>query len=133
MSVYLFYNNDYNVLICKQHQCALSSKSLTRHFLEEHEPNLSIQQSIHNYAEQYIVTKAADLTYSSETIYPIPYLSIVDGFQCQYEPCDKILSTLASMKVHCRVDHGWKAKDEERWVKTRAQTFYQGNDRRYMN
>ena len=67
--------------------------------------------------EQYTVTKAADLTYSSETIYPILYLSIVDGFQCQYGPCHKILSTLASIKVHCRFDQGWKAKDEEHWVK----------------
>src|SRR5437763_16037586 len=132
MSMYLFYNNNYNVLICKTHQCTLSSKSLIRHFLEEHDLNLSIRQSIHNYVEMYTVTKAADLIYSSETIYPVPYLSIVDGFQCQYEPCHKILSTLASMKAHCRFNHEWKAKDEEHWVKIRAQTFYQGNDRRYV-
>ena len=133
MSAYLFYNNNYNVLICKIHQCTLFLKSLTWHFLKEHDLNLFIWQSIYNYVEHYTVTKAADLTYSSETIYPIPYLSIINGFQCQYEPCHKILGTLASMKVHCCFDHEWKAKNEKHWVKIWVQTFYQENDRRYMN
>src|SRR5579862_7338859 len=73
MSAYLHYNDEYKVLICKTHQYALSRKSLTRHFLEEHSLNLSIRQSINNYAEQFMVTKAMDLTYCSEAIYSILY------------------------------------------------------------
>jgi hypothetical protein len=131
MSAYIFLNTEHNVLICKIHQHAIHPRYITRHFLEEHELSFAVRQSIQEYVAQYVVTEASDLVYSAERSQPIPYLKVINGFQCQYDACSKILGTLDSMKRHCRMDHHWKSKDGARWVETRAQTFYQGNHQRY--
>ena len=130
MSGYLFFNREHNVLICKIHQYAISPTFLARHFRQEHDLDTTVRQDINNYASQFHTVEASQLTYSEEKVVPVPYLSIVTGFQCRYEMCDKILGTLHSIKKHCRLDHDWKAKDGAQWTATRAQTFFQGNERR---
>ena len=132
MSGYIFFNSDYNVLICKAHQHAIPSRYITRHFLEEHDVSLSVRQAIQVYASQYMIVEPTAIVYSSEPIQPIPYLRIINGYQCQYNTCEKILGTLDSMKRHCQVEHNWKSRDGECWRETRAQTFYQGNNQRYV-
>jgi hypothetical protein len=133
MSGYLFFNTEHNVLICKAHQYAISPTVLIRHFRQEHELDLGVRQEIINYASQFHTIEASQLTYSPEKVVLIPYLSVVPGFQCQYEVCNKILRTLYSVKKHCRLDHEWKAKDGCLWMEVQAQTFFQGNERRYIN
>jgi Orsellinic acid/F9775 biosynthesis cluster protein D len=133
MNAYIHFNREHNVLICKVHQYAISSKFLARHFLRNHDLDVKIRQEIINYASQFTMAEPTQLLYSSEKVMPVPYLSIVSAFQCQYETCNKILGTLMSVKNHCRVDHDWKVKDGEKWVETRAQTFFQGHDKRYVN
>jgi len=130
MSGHIFFNSEYNVLICKQHQYAVSLRYLTRHFSTEHNISLSIRQSIQAYASQFTPMDASHLTYSTEIIAPIPYLKIINAYQCQYEACGKILGTVNTIKDHCRVKHDWKIKDGNKWVATQAQTFYQGNNQR---
>jgi len=133
MSAYLFFNQEQNVLICKVHQCAISFRVIYRHFLDEHNLELKVRQEVINYASQFATAEASELTYSPHEVIPVPYLSIVDALKCQYEDCGKVLGTLMSMKGHCKVVHVWKAKDGEKWTKTRAQTFFQGHDKRYVN
>ena len=134
MSAYLFFNQEHNLLLCKVHQCAVPSKFIYRHFLDEHDLDLKVRQEIINYASQFCTAEASELVYSPHNVLPVPYLSVVDGFICQYKECNKVLGTLASMKWHCKVDHLWKAKDGEKWTETWAQTFFQGNhNKRYVN
>ena len=133
MSAYIHYNQEHNVLICKVHQCAVSSKAVYRHFLDEHDLDLKIRQEVINYASQFTTTEHSELTYEAEKVIPVPYLGIVTAFHCQYVGCNKILGTLFSVKKHCKVDHDWKAKNGSQWVETRAQTFFQGHNKRYVN
>jgi hypothetical protein len=133
MNAYIHFNHEHNVLICKVHQYAVSSKFLARHFLEEHDLDIKIRQEITNYASQFTTVEPSQVLYSLEKIIPVPYLNIITGFQCQYERCGKVLGTLASIKHHCKVDHDWKAKDGSQWMETRAQTFFQSNIKRYVN
>ena len=133
MNTYIHFNQEHNVLICKVHQYAVSSKLLACHFLEEHDLDIKIRQKIINYASQFTTAEPSQLLYSPEKVIPVSYLSIVSGFQCQYERCDKVLGTLASVKHHCKVDHDWKVKDGKKWVETRTQTFFQGHNKRYLN
>jgi len=132
MSAYLFFNKEHKVLICKVHQYAVSPKFLYRHFLTEHELDIGVRQDIITYASQFTVVEMSQLTYSTDKVIPVPYLSIVNGFKCQYVECDKVLGTLFSVKKHCRAEHNWKANDGAQWLETRAQTFCQGNDKRYV-
>ena len=133
MSAYLFFNKEHNVLICKVHQCAVPSKFIYRHFLDEHDLDLKVRQEVINYASQFSTAEASELTYSPHRVIPVPYLSVVDGFKCQYQGCGKVLGTFVSMKGHCKVDHAWKAKDGDKWLETRAQTFFQGHNKRCVN
>jgi Orsellinic acid/F9775 biosynthesis cluster protein D len=133
MNAYVHFNQEHNVLICKVHQYAVSSKFLARHFLEEHDLDIKIRQDIITYASQFTTAKPSQILYSLDNVILVPYLSIITGFRCQYEGCAKILGTLASVKHHCKVDHDWKAKDGTKWVETRAQTFFQGYLKRYMD
>lgn len=134
MNKHVVYNSHYRVLICKTHQYALTSESLTRHFRDEHkELSLETRQEIIKYAFTLNIAEVESLLYLNDRVTPIPYLKIVEGYECQYETCRKILGTLESMKKHCRQDHEWKAKNGVLWSETRAQTFYQGTEKRYMN
>ena len=133
MNPYIHFNREHNILICKVHQYAVSSKGLALHFQRQHDLDIRIRQEVVNYASQFTTAEPSQLLYSSDKVTPIPYLSIVSAFQCQYEECDKIQGTLGSVKIHCKVDHDWKAKDGEKWVEIRAQTFFHGHDKRYVN
>ena len=133
MNAYVHFNHEHNVLICKVHQCAVSSKLLARHFQEEHDLDIKIRQEIINFASQFSMAEPSQLLYSLEKVIPVPYLGIITEFQCQYERCGKVLGTLASVKYHCKVDHDWKVKDGEQWTETRAQTFFQGHNKRCVN
>ena len=130
MSAYLFFNQEHHVLICKVHQYAVSFKFLARHFLEEHDLDIRVRQEINTYMSQFQTVEACQLTYSTEKVIPVPYLSIVTAFQCQYEMCRKVVGSLYSIKKHCRLEHKWKAKNGGSWMETRAQSFYQGNGQR---
>ena len=132
MNAYIHFNREHNVLICKVHQYALSSKFLARHFLEEHELDIKVRQEIINYASQFTTTDPTQLHYSLEKVTPVPYLSIIAGFQCKYEMCNRILGTLNSVQKHCKLDHDWKVKDGCQWEEIRAQTFFQGNNKRHV-
>jgi hypothetical protein len=131
MSAYLFFNQEHHVLICKVHQYAISSKFLARHFLEEHDLDMTVRQEITSYGSQFQTMEASQLTYSIEKVVPVPYLSIVTAFQCQYETCKKVVGSLYTIKQHCRLEHDWKARDGDSWIETRTQSFYQGNGQRY--
>ena|SRR5579859_1888208 len=133
MNVYIYFNQEHNVLICKVHQYAVSFKFLVHHFLQKHDLDIKICQGIVNYASQFTTMEPGHLLYSSEKVIPVLYLDIVDVFQCKYDACNKILGTLISIKDHCKIDHDWKAKDRQKWAEIRVQIFFQGHDKRYVN
>jgi Orsellinic acid/F9775 biosynthesis cluster protein D len=131
MNSYVIYNTQHQVIICKEHECAVSSKSIIRHFRDEHDITVEQRQEIFNFASTKIIVEADQLEYSIDRVLPIPYLKVVTAYQCQYEGCSLILSTVGSIKKHVKIDHAWKAKDGICWSDTQAQTFYLGNGRRF--
>jgi len=130
MNAYLFFNQEHQVLICKEHQYAVSSKLVSRHFLREHKLSLTVRQEIIKYTSQFTMVEVSELIYFKEKVVPVPYLSICTRFQCKYYECNKVLGTLQSTQKHCQLEHDWKAKDGEKWTKTKAQTFFQGHNKR---
>src|SRR5579862_6542973 len=133
MTGYVVYNSQYQVIICKEHQYAISTKSLISHFRDKHDLDRATRQAINDYVSQFTITEAKNLTYSASRVNSIPYLNVIQGYQCEYNTCDIICGTLDTMKEHCKRQHLWKSQHGIRWSETRAQTFYQGNDRRYVH
>ena len=76
MSAYLFFNQEQHVLICKEHQYAVSSKWVARHFQREHELDFTVRQEIIQYASEFTTVEASELIYSTEKVVPVPYLTI---------------------------------------------------------
>ena len=111
MNSYVVYNDEYKVVICKIHECAISSKSIISHFRDEHNIPLEKRQEIVDYVSTKVIIEADQLNCSINAITPIPYLKIVNGHQCQYDDCLLILGTIESIKKHCKHAHAWKAKD----------------------
>jgi len=132
MTSYIVYNAEYNVLICKEHECAISAEFLSRHFRAEHDISLQRRQEIAEYASHYTPTKPSAMVYPRTKVMPVPYLRIINAFHCGYDECNVIYITVGTIKKHCRVSHGWTIKDGQRWSETLAQAFFQGKDRRYM-
>src|SRR5579859_463996 len=94
MNVYIYFNQEHNVLICKVHQYAVSFKFLVHHFLQKHDLDIKICQGIVNYASQFTTMEPGHLLYSSEKVIPVLYLDIVDVFQCKYDACNKTIARL---------------------------------------
>ena len=130
MSSHVVYNDQHQVVICKLHEYAVSAKTVISHFRDEHNLSLEKRQEIVHYVSTKVIKEADQLQYFSERVTPIPYLKIINGYQCQYFGCSLVLGTVESIKKHCRHDHAWKAKDGICWSETQAQTFYSGNSRR---
>ena len=72
MSHHIIFNNEYNVLICKEHQSAIPSTYITYHFQKEYDLNLITHQAIQNYIFECTIIEAKDLVYSNQKISPIP-------------------------------------------------------------
>ena len=116
-NVYVVYNNQYKVLICKHHEYAVTAKSIVCHFREKHDLTKEAWQEIINYASQYTIIDAKNLSHPMTTIAPIPYLKIIEGYSCEYHG-DTICGTFDSVKQHCKQDHEWKVKEGMHWRKT---------------
>jgi len=131
MNSYIVYNSEHKVIICKEHEYAWSLKSIVSHFRDEHDITLQVRKEILNYASNIPIVEADQLLYLRDQVTIIPYLKVIQGYPCEYESCNLILSTSHSIKKHCKLDHRWKAKDGIRWTEIQVQTFFQGNSRRY--
>jgi hypothetical protein len=62
-----------------------------------------------DYSKTLDLAAPEDIAIPSEAVQPIKELSIVDGFQCQYDGCSELCGKYGSMKEHCKRNHGWVA------------------------
>src|SRR4051794_25852926 len=95
---YAFYNNEYKVLICKQHEHAITAKSIVTHFREKHDITKDAREKIIDYASQFIISEAQNLAHPTVRIQPIPYLKIIEGYRYQYSECNIICGTGNTVK-----------------------------------
>ena len=121
---YVVYNDEYKVLICKQHQYAITAKSIVAHFRDKHDITKDARQKIIDYASQFAISEIHHLAHPTDRIAPIPHLKVIEGYICQYAECTLISGTLESVKQHCKVVHNWKIKEGTCWRKTSAQSFH---------
>ena len=128
----VIYDKNHKVLICVQHQYAIPSGWLERHFREEH-PDclLSTRQQMVDEAAKLETVPPNQIIYTSIPVTPVLYLKTLTGYCCKEEQCGEIKGTISSITVHCRREHLWTTKKGEGWTEVLVQTFFQGNHRRY--
>jgi len=122
---YVVYNAQHKVLVCKEHQYAITDVS--RHFRGDDHSKMSTETRLKiRVATQHLkLTEPDDIVIPGSNSFPIEGLKLVeDGAKCN--KCGYITGTLDTMKYHCRQEHAWKAKDEPMWTNQAVQTFYPG-------
>jgi hypothetical protein len=104
-----YYNTDYNILICKQHQYAIKKINLKTHLLLHYNiPSTQRKQLVQFGLSLY----QGEPIYPQEPISPISYLKIKEqSFKCLFpiedRSCGTILGRIADIKTHCSRKHQW--------------------------
>src|SRR5579859_6460515 len=72
MNPYITYNDDYQVLICHQHQYAVSLKSIEKHYRDKHDGiSLNAWQEILDYSSTLSLCEPKDIVIPTEIVAPI--------------------------------------------------------------
>jgi Orsellinic acid/F9775 biosynthesis cluster protein D len=132
MNPYVIYNDEYKVLICRQHKYAVSLKSIKGHYRDKHDGiSLKARQEILEYAGTLSLLEPKDVVIPTEIVAPIAGLEVRMGYKCKFDGCAVITGTLESASHHGRT-HVWTdIKDVQSQTLT-VQTFFMGNHRRYI-
>jgi hypothetical protein len=131
MNQYVIYNAHYKVLICRQHKYTITPDWVLRHFQEFHKAiPLATRQLIVDHSKSLDLVIPENVATPLELVQCIEGLSVVNGFQCQYEGCSELRSTERSIKEHCRRNHEWKAQTGVKWRNQAFQTFFHGPHRK---
>jgi Orsellinic acid/F9775 biosynthesis cluster protein D len=132
MNPYATYNEEYKVLICRQHKCAVSLKSIKEHYRDKHDGiSLKARQEILEYASMLSLLEPKDVVIPTEIVAPIAGLEVHTGYKCRFDGCAVITGTLESASHHGRM-HIWTDVKEVRSQTLNVQTFFTGNHRRYI-
>ena len=127
MEEYLFYEPVYRVIICRQHQYAISPNAVFEHFQIYY-------KSILLNARKMIEEEVKKLRLVNLTDVDIPYgivkgLKVHEGVKCNYTGCTELRGTPGSMRKHCQAMHKWKLKQNEiKWIAQKIQTFFEGSN-----
>ena len=131
MEPYTIFNEEYQVLICRQHGFAISPNGIARHFRDEHDGiSLETRQSLVTYSNTLTLLDPNIVAIPDHLVPAIYGLSVISGFQCNYEGCKELRSTSKSMSQHCKVNHKWMLSHGIRWTEQTFQTFFQGSNRK---
>ena len=132
---YVSYNANHKVLICREHKCGISPRSLERHFRDEHRamPHNARKQVL-MYAKELPLCEPEQAPIFDQVISAIHGLEVHDGYRCEYGGCNFLAGTLGSIKRHCGAHEttGWN-DIEKRFTATKMQTFFQGRNTRYRH
>jgi Orsellinic acid/F9775 biosynthesis cluster protein D len=126
MDSYILYNAEFQVLICREHRCAIPPNFIERHFRREHKNiPLQIRQKIVQHSRTLETCDPNDVTTPMETVAPINGLKSQRGFQCMFDGCRSIGGTVNSIKEHSK-GHKWSPHEARRWREIKIQTFFRG-------
>jgi hypothetical protein len=128
----IIYNKDYKVLICLQHQCAIPTSWLERHFRAEHgDCALITRRQIVQEAAKLETVQPDEIIYPNTPVPPVLHLKSFMGYHCNDENCGEITGTIGTITLHCRRNHLWSSKKELGWTEVPVQTLFQGMYKRY--
>jgi Orsellinic acid/F9775 biosynthesis cluster protein D len=132
MNPYATYNEEYKVLICRQHKYGVSLKSIEEHYRVKHDGiSLKARQEILEYASALSLLEPKDVVIPTEIVAPIAELEVHTGHKCKFDGCAVITGTLEYANRHGRM-HVWTDVKEVRSQTLNVQTFFIGNHRRYI-
>ena len=105
-NAYLLYVREFEALICRSCQYALTPRGVARHLQRSHRSiPIHIRKDIVKFSDQFTAKEPEEIQSPNTEIEAIDGLKVIDGFAC--ESCNALYGSLLSMKVHCQRTHGW--------------------------
>lgn len=128
---YVTYNKSNHILICRQHGYGIPPNWIKNHFQRLHqETPLETRNKIIEYANSLDLWVPKEVLLSHDGLC-INGLTIIEGYQCQYEGCQELYGMETSMRKHCQKVHRWTIEEGIQWTKQGVQTIFQGPHLRY--
>ncbi|RFU35493.1 hypothetical protein B7463_g857, partial [Scytalidium lignicola] len=121
----LRYLPDYRVLICLSCQYAIQPGALARHLKEIHRVLRSYRRPYMQYVAGFPLDKPEQVIAASIKEFPVPFLPIQDGLQC--DSCPHLCISEKRMRHHWSTKHDRKGDDDADWHSVPVQTFFRGN------
>src|SRR5437667_11291617 len=98
MDQYVTYNNDYHVLICRQHAFGLSPDYVERHFQESQQTiPIEIRKKIVHYSKTLDLWQSERVNNIAPTFVPIQGLHIISGLKYDYFDCKELRADFAAL------------------------------------
>ncbi|GKZ34093.1 hypothetical protein AbraIFM66950_004231 [Aspergillus brasiliensis] len=129
----LHYLPEYQVVICTACRYAVQPHGIVRHLKEIHRILRSRRRKYSHYVAGLSLKEPNDVVPPSRADqFPVPYLPVEPGLQCQSAGCIYLCVSNKRMQSHWRTAHGRRGDCTIDWCTAPLQTFFRGNHLRYF-
>ncbi len=126
------YATNYKVVICIPcGHCIMPPPHTVRHFRDMHSNwPIKARKALAKFINELCLVEPESLTYSGQSVPPVPYLPILDGWNCLR--CEYSCVSEGTMQTHSNTTHRWLKGHGKIWKAARVQTFFSGSNRRFF-
>jgi hypothetical protein len=126
------YAADYKVVICIPcGHCIKPPPYAIRHFKDMHSNwPLRARKALVKHIDDLCLVEPESLAYSRQSVLPVPYLPIPDGWECLR--CEYSCVSEGTMQTHANMAHRWLRGHGRVWKAAQVQTFLGGSNRRFL-
>lgn len=127
------YLEAHQVLICISCRYAVQPTAIIRHLKDIHHLSSNKRRQLVKYKDTLRLKNPEDVHPPFPQDFPVPYLPIEKGWQCQFAGCDYLCVSKKRMETHWPAEHGRKGVSTRDWSSTSVQTFFRGNMLKYFS
>lgn len=121
------------MLICTSCRYAVQPNAVARHLKDIHHLSSEKRRSFITYKDKFHLKNPEEVHPPFPQDFPVPFLPVEKGWQCQSPGCDYLCVSKKRMETHWPAEHGRKGSASRDWRSTSIQTFFRGNMLKYFS
>ncbi|KAH8691981.1 hypothetical protein BGW36DRAFT_303266 [Talaromyces proteolyticus] len=126
------YSPVHEVLICTSCHYAVQPAAISRHLKEIHRIYRGFRRPFIAYASRFSLKRPESVSPPRAPDFPVPLLSVEQGWQCEAPRCGYLCVSLKRMQSHWPAQHSRKGDPSRDWTAVPLQSFFRGNFLRYF-
>lgn len=126
------YSAVHQVLICTSCRYAIQPTAILRHLKDIHHLSRDERRPLIAYADSLTLQNAEEVEPPFPKDFPVRYLPVEKGWQCEYAGCHYLCVSTKRMQNHWSAEHGRKGDSNCDWSPALLQTFFRGKMVRYF-
>lgn len=127
------YSEAHQVLICTSCRYAVQPTAIIRHLKDIHHLSSDKRRPLAKYKDTLRLKNPEEVYPPFPQDFPVPFLPVEKGWQCQAAGCDYLCISKKRMETHWPAEHGRKGLPSRDWSSTSVQTFFRGNMLKYFS